>query len=249
MIQVENLVKQFPDGTRALSDVNVSIPDGDFVAVIGLSGAGKSTFLRCLNRLNEPTSGRIVVNGTDVTHVQGAALQRYRRTVGFVFQQFNLVTRLTVIENVLHGRLGYHGTLRGLLGLYPDEDTQIARDAIRVVGLAEKEHTRVSSLSGGQQQRVAIARAIAQRPQLMLADEPMASLDPRLSDVILGILRDYNREQGVTVLINIHTLEHARRYCRRFLAFNRGQLVYDGPIEELTPELEERVYAGNLETL
>ncbi len=249
MIEVKNLEKRFPDGTLALSNVNVRIPDGDFVAVIGLSGAGKSTFLRCLNRLVDPSSGSITVNGQDVAHLRGAAIQRYRRTVGFVFQQFNLVTRLSVLENVLHGRLGYHGTLRGMLGLYPQEDYAIARDAIRLVGLQEKENTRVSSLSGGQQQRVAIARAMAQRPQLMLADEPMASLDPRLSDVILGILREYNQERGVTVLINIHVLEHARRYCKRFLAFNKGELIADGPIEDLTPELEEKVYAGNLETL
>ncbi|THF87028.1 phosphonate ABC transporter ATP-binding protein [Deinococcus sp. KSM4-11] len=249
MIEVRSLTKTFADGTRALDDVSVSIPDGDFVAVVGLSGAGKSTFLRCLNRLVEPTSGSILVNGQDVAPLQGRQLQAYRRTVGFIFQQFNLVTRLTVLENVLHGRLGYHSTLSGLLGLYREEDYARARDAIRVVGLTGREDTRVSSLSGGQQQRVAIARAIAQNPQLLLADEPMASLDPRLSDVILGLLRGYNEQQGVSVMINIHVLEHARRYCKHFLAFNRGQLVAQGPIENLTPELETLIYQGDLGTL
>jgi phosphonate transport system ATP-binding protein len=249
MIEVKHLSKQFKDGTQALSDVSVSIPKGDFIAVIGLSGAGKSTFLRCLNRLVDPSEGQIIVNGTDVANLRGGALQRYRRTVGFIFQQFNLVKRLSVMDNVLSGRLGYHPTWRGMLGLYTDQDKQIARAYIQNVGLLEKEHTRVDSLSGGQQQRVAIARAMTQEPQLILADEPMASLDPRLSDVILGILKDYNETKGVTVLVNIHVLELAKRYAKRVLAFNKGKLVFDGPIEKLDAALEEDIYTGNLETL
>ncbi len=249
MIDVSDLSKTFPDGTRALADVNVSIPDGDFVAVIGLSGAGKSTFLRCLNRLVAPTAGSIVVNGRDVSGLRGRDLQRYRRTVGFIFQQFNLVARLSVLENVLSGRLGYHPTWVGMLGLYRERDYELARSAIREVGLAGREDTRVDQLSGGQQQRVAIARAMTQEPQLILADEPMASLDPRLSDVILGILRDVNEARGVTVLVNIHVIELAKRYARRVLAFNRGRLVFDGPVEELDDALETRIYAGSLEAL
>ncbi len=249
MIEVNHLTKVFPDGTRALSDVNVTIPDGDFVAIIGLSGAGKSTFLRCLNRLVDPTEGEVWVNGVNVAALKGAELRAYRRTVGFIFQQFNLVTRLTVLDNVLTGRLGYHPTWRGVLGLYREQDYAIARTYIRRVGLADKENTRVDQLSGGQQQRVAIARAMAQEPQLILADEPMASLDPRLSDVILGLLKEYNEEKGVTVLVNIHVLELARRYARRILAFNKGRLVFDGPVEELTPERAKEIYAGSLEAL
>jgi phosphonate transport system ATP-binding protein len=249
MIEVNHLSKEFRDGTKALRDVSVSIPKGDFIAVIGLSGAGKSTFLRCLNRLVDPTDGQIIVNDVDVAKLHGAALQRYRRTVGFIFQQFNLVKRLSVIDNVLSGRLGYHPTWRGLLGLYPEHDVEIARGYIRTVGLSEKEHTRVDSLSGGQQQRVAIARTMTQEPQLILADEPMASLDPRLSDVILGILKDYNESRGVTVLVNIHVLELAKRYAKRVLAFNKGKLVFDGPIDKLDKALEEDIYTGNLETL
>jgi phosphonate transport system ATP-binding protein len=249
MIEVKNLSKQFKDGTRALSDVSLSIPDGDFIAVIGLSGAGKSTFLRCLNRLVDPSEGQIIVNGSDVANLRGGALQRYRRTVGFIFQQFNLVKRLTVMDNVLSGRLGYHPTWRGMLGLYTEHDKKIARSYIQNVGLSEKEHTRVDSLSGGQQQRVAIARAMTQEPQLILADEPMASLDPRLSDVILGILKNYNETKGVTVLVNIHVIELAKRYAKRVIAFNKGRLVFDGPIEKLDAALEEDIYTGNLETL
>lgn len=150
---------------------------------------------------------------------------------------------------MLHGRLGYLPTWKGLLGLYREEDTAIALEQIRRVGLQGKEQARADQLSGGQQQRVAIARALAQEPQLILADEPMASLDPRLSDVILGILKEYNQEKGVTVLVNIHVLELARRYARRILAFNRGRLVFDGPVEALTLEVERMVYAGNLEAL
>jgi phosphonate transport system ATP-binding protein len=202
-----------------------------------------------LNRLVTPTEGQILVNGSDVARLRGRSLQRYRRTVGFIFQQFNLVTRLHVIDNVLTGRLGYHPTWRGLLGLYAERDIELARTNIRKVGLAEKERTRVSSLSGGQQQRVAIARAMTQEPQLILADEPMASLDPRLSDVILGLLKGFNEEQKVTVIVNIHVLELARRYAKRVLAFNQGKLVFDGPIEALTPELEQEIYSGSLERL
>jgi phosphonate transport system ATP-binding protein len=249
MIKVSGLSKTFPDGTRALRDVDVAIPEGDFVAVIGLSGAGKSTFLRCLNRLVDPTGGSIVVNGRDVATLGGRALQHYRRTVGFIFQQFNLVSRLSVIENVLSGRLGYHPTWVGLLGLYRERDYELARAAIRDVGLAGREDTRVDQLSGGQQQRVAIARALTQEPQLILADEPMASLDPRLSDVILGILKEVNETRGVTVLVNIHVIELAKRYARRILAFNHGELVFDGPVEDLDATLETRIYSGSLEAL
>jgi len=249
MIQVSNLHKVFPDGTKALRDVSVTIPDGDFVAVIGLSGAGKSTFLRCLNRLVDPTGGTIAVGGSDVAGLRGRALQRYRRTVGFIFQQFNLVTRLSVLDNVLSGRLGYHPTWRGMLALYSERDHELAQAAIREVGLAGREDARVDQLSGGQQQRVAIARAMTQEPELILADEPMASLDPRLSDVILGLLKQYNETRGVTVLVNIHVIELAKRYARRVIAFNQGRIVFDGPVAELDADLESTIYAGSLEAL
>ncbi|MEZ4606153.1 MAG: phosphonate ABC transporter ATP-binding protein [Deinococcales bacterium] len=249
MIEVKGLSKIFADGTEALKEVNVNINEGDFIAIIGLSGAGKSTFLRCLNRLIEPSQGEIWVSGQDITKLKGGALAKYRRSVGFIFQQFNLVHRLSVLDNVLTGRLGYQPSWRGLLGLYSPKDRDIAQNCIAQVGLQEKELTRVDALSGGQQQRVAIARAMTQEPKLILADEPMASLDPRLSDVILGLLKDYNESKGVTVLVNIHVLELAKRYAKRLLAFNKGRLVFDGPIEALDEGLEQHIYSGNLDNL
>lgn len=249
MIEAHDLGVTFPNGTEALKGINVKIDDGEFVAVIGLSGAGKSTFLRTLNGLVKPTKGTVRVGGVEVGQLSGRALQRFRRTVGFIFQQFNLVTRLSAVDNVLHGRLGYLPTWRGLLGLYGERDYELAATYLEEVGLGDKKNIRVDSLSGGQQQRVAIARAMAQEPQLVLADEPMASLDPRLSDVILGLLKDYNEAKGVTVLVNIHVLELARRYAQRVLAFNQGRLVFDGKVEELTDDLAEQIYAGSLEAL
>lgn len=222
--------------------MSLSIPKGDFVAIIGRSGAGKSTFLRTLNGLLIPGQGQVVVAGTDITKLPKRELQKYRRSVGFIFQQFNLVTRLSVLDNVLHGRLGYLPTWRGLLGLYSDRDYQIARQQIARVDLSAKETARVDSLSGGQMQRVAIARAMAQEPTLILADEPAANLDPVLSEEVMRTLRRFNDTDGVTVVINIHTLELARQYARRIIAFRRGRLVFDGTPEELTEELVDEIY-------
>lgn len=245
MIEVKNVSQTFQTARgpfQALADVSLSIPKGDFVAIIGRSGAGKSTFLRTLNGLLIPSQGQVVVAGTDITKLPKRELQKYRRGVGFIFQQFNLVTRLSVLDNVLHGRLGYLPTWRGLLGLYSDRDYQIACQQIARVDLSAKETARVDSLSGGQMQRVAIARAMAQEPTLILADEPAANLDPVLSEEVMRTLRRFNDTDGVTVVINIHTLELARQYARRIIAFRRGRLVFDGTPEELTEELVDEIY-------
>ncbi len=248
MIEVKNLSKVFPDGTRALDNVSVNINDGEFVCVIGLSGAGKSTFMRCLNRLNDPTSGQILVDGDDIAHAQGRDLRRVRRRIGFVFQQFNLVNRLTAYENVLAGRLGYHDRLTGMFGLYSADDRDKAVRALKRVGLDDKINTRASSLSGGQQQRVAIARALVQEPTLMLADEPTASIDPKLSGVIMELLQSFSKD-GMTVIVNIHELRLAKDFSRRILGFNKGKLVFDGPPEALSHDEETRVYAGSVADL
>lgn len=245
MIEVRGLNQIFdtPKGPfQALVDVNLSIPKGDFVAIIGRSGAGKSTFLRTLNGLLRPTQGSISVEGREVTRFSKRELQSYRRGVGFIFQQFNLVTRLTVMHNVLHGRLGYLPTWRGLLGLYTDHDYAVAREQIARVDLTPKESARVDSLSGGQQQRVAIARAMAQEPWLMLADEPAANLDPVLSEEVMRILKRFNEEDGVTVAINIHALDLALKYAKRIIAFKRGALVFDGTAHQLTDPLIDDIF-------
>ena len=248
MIEVQNLSKIFPDGTRALDDVSLSIQDGEFVAVIGLSGAGKSTFIRCLNRLNDPTSGKILLDGRDIASAQGRELRELRRKVGFIFQQFNLSEQLTALENVLAGRLGYYGRLPGMLGLYSDADRALARAAMDRVGLTDKMETRASNLSGGQKQRVAIARAFVQEPRLVLADEPTASIDPKLSTVIMDLLQGFTRE-GITVIVNIHVLELAVQYAKRIIGFNKGRVVFDGPPAQLTASEIDRVYAGSVADL
>lgn len=248
MIEVQNLSKIFPDGTRALDDVSLSIQDGEFIAVIGLSGAGKSTFIRCLNRLNDPTSGQILLDGRDIAKAQGRELRELRRKVGFIFQQFNLSEQLTALENVLAGRLGYYGRLPGVLGLYSDADQALARAAIARVGLTDKIDTRASNLSGGQKQRVAIARAFVQEPRLVLADEPTASIDPKLSTVIMDLLQGFTRDR-ITVIVNIHVLELAMQYAKRIIGFNKGRVVFDGPPAQLTDSEIDRVYAGSVADL
>lgn len=245
MIEVRGVSQVFQTKNgpfQALKDVSIDIPKGDFVAIIGRSGAGKSTFLRTLNGLLIPTEGSIKVEGLEITRLSRRELQRYRRSVGFIFQQFNLVTRLSVLDNVLHGRLGYLPTWRGLLGLYTERDYQIARAQLEQVDLTPKESARVDSLSGGQQQRVAIARAMAQEPRLMLADEPAANLDPVLSEEVMRILKRFNEQLGMTVVINIHALDLALEYARRIIAFKKGELVFDGTATELTDELVDEIY-------
>ncbi|RIH86048.1 phosphonate ABC transporter ATP-binding protein [Calidithermus roseus] len=245
MIEVRGVSQVFQTKNgpfQALKDVSIDIPKGDFVAIIGRSGAGKSTFLRTLNGLLIPTEGSIKVEGLEITRLSKRELQKYRRSVGFIFQQFNLVTRLSVLDNVLHGRLGYLPTWRGLLGLYTERDYQIARAQLEQVDLTPKESARVDSLSGGQMQRVAIARAMAQEPRLMLADEPAANLDPVLSEEVMRILKRFNEQLGMTVVINIHALDLALEYARRIIAFKKGELVFDGTAAELTDELVDEIY-------
>lgn len=239
------------DGRRftALKNVSIDIDRGEFIAVIGLSGAGKSTFLRCINRMNEPTAGTVLFEGRDVTHVRGRPLLELRRQIGFIFQQFNLVRSLTVLQNVLSGRLAYSPGLRSFFGSFSSKDLELATHYLSEVGLEEKVYNRADALSGGQQQRVAIARALVQRPKVILADEPMASLDPKLSEVILQLLRRFNRDEKITVIVNLHVLELARRYADRIIAFRAGEVHYDGTPEGLTPEIVEEVYRTSREQM
>ncbi|HQE18476.1 MAG TPA: phosphonate ABC transporter ATP-binding protein, partial [Aggregatilineales bacterium] len=204
MLRVENLTKVYEDGTVALQDVSFTVPDGDFLVVIGLSGSGKSTLLRCINRLIEPTEGKIYWNDIEITALSGEELRHMRRRIGMIFQHFNLVKRASVMNNVLAGRLGYVNQWRSLLGLWNAGDKQRARQALERVGIAEKANNRASQLSGGQQQRVGIARALMQEPEMLLADEPVASLDPVLASSILNYLEQLNQEDGITVICSLH---------------------------------------------
>ena len=228
MLTVENLTKIYDDGTVALRDVSFEVPDGQFLAVIGLSGSGKSTLLRCLNRLVEPTSGRILWDGEDITAAPQEDLRQIRRRIGMVFQHFNLVHRSRVITNVLAGRLGYVNPGLAVINRFPRADVDKALAQLNRVGLAEKANARADELSGGQQQRVGIARAMMQDPKMILADEPVASLDPVLAHSIMQYLELINDEDGVTVLCSLHFLDLVHRYADRAIALNEGQLVYDG---------------------
>jgi len=236
----------------ALHDVAIDIGAGEFVAVIGLSGAGKSTLLRCLNRMADVSAGTILFEGEDIARATGRRLIELRGRIGFIFQQFNLVKNLSVMRNVLAGRLAHVSRWRSLLGLFPSADVEIARRYLEEVGLGDKMYARAGNLSGGQQQRVAIARALAQEPRVILADEPMASLDPKLAEVILRLLQRFNRRDGITVVVNLHVLELARQYADRIVALRQGRIVFDGTPGELTPEVVEEIYrtdAGMIERM
>jgi phosphonate transport system ATP-binding protein len=240
MLEIKNLTKVYADGTVALKDVSFTVNDGEFLIIIGLSGSGKSTLLRCINRLIEPTEGQIIWNGTNIPSADSKQLRRIRRQIGMIFQQFNLVKRSTVLMNVLSGRLGYVSPMRSLFYHFPKEDTQMARQALEKVGIAEQAHKRADELSGGQQQRVGIARALMQDPHMILADEPVASLDPVLAHSILESLEKLNREQNITVLCSLHYLDLVQRYATRVIGLRAGQVVYRGTRDEIRAMTDEQ---------
>src|SRR5215212_8809030 len=239
---IEHLTKVFPNGTRALDDLSLEVQDGEFVSIVGLSGAGKSTLLRCINRLVEPTSGRIVLDGVDITAARPGELRAIRQRIGMIFQQFNLVKRASVLTNVLSGGLGSVSPFMSLLGRFPAADYDRAFGALERVGIPEKAYQRADTLSGGQQQRVGIARALMQEPRIILADEPVASLDPATSHSVMKYLEQVNREDGIIVLCNIHFLSLARRYSTRVIALQAGQLVFDGLPKDIGPERFRAIY-------
>lgn len=238
IVQIAGLRKVFPNGTVALDGIDLTIQRGEFVVLIGLSGSGKSTLLRCINRLVEPTSGRVVFDGTDVTAANGPELRRIRRRIGMIFQQFNLVKRLTVYSNVLAGRLGYRSIWRTFASRPTNDDVARAYENLGRVGILEKAFSRADQLSGGQQQRVGIARALMQAPELMLADEPVASLDPATSHSVMKYLEEINRKDGITVICSLHFLSLARRYGTRVIALKGGRIAFDG----LPAEIDERKF-------
>ena len=247
MLKVKNLTKVYPNGTQALKNVSFEVPDGEFLAVIGLSGSGKSTLLRCINRLIEPTSGTIFWNQQDITSAVGSDIRKVRRQIGMVFQQFNLVKRSSVFTNVLTGRLGYVNSLSSLFHLFSAADRKRAMDSLDQVGLADKAFVRADSLSGGQQQRVGIARALMQEPQLILADEPVASLDPVLAHSILKYLEQLNKERGITILCSLHFLDLVHRYATSAIALKDGELVFQGLPNEIDDAQFKAIYGQEAE--
>jgi phosphonate transport system ATP-binding protein len=247
LLRVENLTKVFPDGTVAVKNVSFEVRDGEFLAIIGLSGSGKSTLLRCINRLIDPTEGRVLWDDLDITAAKGKDLRLIRRRIGMIFQQFNLVKRSTVMTNVLSGRLGYANPWSSLVHQFSVQDRQRAVAALERVGIPEKADNRADQLSGGQQQRVGIARALMQEPRLMLADEPVASLDPVLAHSILQYLELLNQQDGITVLCSLHFLDLVHRYATRVIGLKDGDLVFDGLPSELTLERFKEVYGEEAE--
>lgn len=247
MLQIKHLTKDYTRGVRALTDVSFDVPRGQFVAVIGLSGSGKSTLLRCINRLIEPTNGQVFLDGVDVTAANEAELRRVRRRIGMVFQHFNLVHRSSVLTNVLAGRLGYTNPAWSLLNRFPPDDMAQARKQLERVGLGDKAGQRADALSGGQQQRVGIARALMQDPDMILADEPVASLDPVLAHSIMQYLEQINKADGVTVLCSLHFLDLVHRYADRVVALNGGQLVFDGLPKEIDDQRFKAIYGKDAE--
>jgi phosphonate transport system ATP-binding protein len=241
LLKVEHLTKVYPNNTVALKDVSFTVDDGEFLVVIGLSGSGKSTLLRCINRLIEPTEGRVFWDDVDITRASTAELRRLRRRIGMVFQQFNLVKRSSVITNVLSGRLGYANPLISLMGVWSKADREQAKGALTRVGIADKAYQRADSLSGGQQQRVGIARTLMQEPRLILADEPVASLDPVLSHSILQYLEQLNKE-GITVICSLHFLDLVHRYATRVIALKEGVKVFEGLPNEINRARFKEIY-------
>lgn len=247
MLEIKNLTKVYEGGVQALYNVSFSVEQGEFLAVIGLSGSGKSTLLRCINRLVEPTEGQIIWNGVDVTSANQSELRLIRRKIGMVFQHFNLVERSQVITNVLSGRLGYINPALSLINRFPESDTEAALKQLERVEIADQAYKRADELSGGQQQRVGIARAMVQEPEMILADEPVASLDPVLAHSIMQYLEKINQEDGVTVLCSLHFLDLVHRYANRAIALNEGKLMFDGAPQAIDDEKFKEIYGKEAE--
>jgi len=247
MLEIKNLTKIYEGGTQALYDVSFTVKPGEFLAVIGLSGSGKSTLLRCINRLIEPTDGQIIWNGEDITAASQDEMLRIRRKIGMIFQHFNLVTRSKVITNVLAGRLGYVNPAMSLLNRFPKSDLEMAIKQLDRVSIADQAYKRADELSGGQQQRVGIARAMMQEPEIILADEPVASLDPVLAHSIMQHLETINKEDGVMVLCSLHFLDLVHRYADRAIALNEGKLMFDGSPQDIDDERFKEIYGKEAE--
>ena len=246
MIKFDKVNKVYPNGLHALKNVSLEINQGEFVAIIGLSGAGKSTLLRTINRMHDISEGSLIVNGQEIKNLKGKDLRRFRRKVGMVFQSFNLVTRTTVINNVLTSRVPDMPLWKSIIGLYSKEDKIIALEALDKVGILDKAYVRADQLSGGQQQRVALARTLAQKPEIILADEPVAALDPITATQVMDDFKKINKELNMSVLINIHHVDLALKYADRVIGIKAGEIVYDGAAKDVTNEVLKQIYGREL---
>ncbi len=246
MIKFENVSVTYPGGVEALKDLDLEINEGDFLIIVGLSGAGKSTLLRTINNLVKPSNGVVFLDNKDITNANKKQLKQIRSQIGMIFQTFNLVNRSTVLKNVLTGRLSKVSTIRSVLGLWPKDQKQMAFEALNQVEILEKAYVRASNLSGGQQQRVGIARALSQKPKVMLADEPVASLDPITSRVVMSYLKKINQELGITTIVNLHFLDLAKEFGDRLIGLRDGELVYDGKVDDVSDEDFENIYGRSI---
>ncbi|WP_350022273.1 phosphonate ABC transporter ATP-binding protein [Turicibacter sanguinis] len=246
MIKFNNVNKVYPNGFHALKNINLEIEQGEFVAIIGLSGAGKSTLLRTINRMHDITDGELIVNGENVNDLKGKSLRKFRCHIGMVFQSFNLVTRTTVINNVLTSRVPDMPFYKSMIGVFSKEDKVIALEALDKVGILDKAYVRADQLSGGQQQRVALARTLAQKPEIILADEPVAALDPITATQVMDDFKRINEEMKISVLINIHHVDLALKYATRVIGIKAGEIVYDGPSNMVDSEILKQIYGREL---
>ena len=244
LIEFKNVSKTYPNGVKGLKNVNLTIEQGEFVAIIGLSGAGKSTLIRTINRMIDVTEGQLIVDGVDVMTLHGKEMRRFRRKIGMIFQSFNLVTRSTAIKNVLTSMVPDMGFFKVLFGIFSKEQKMKALEALDKVGILDKAYTRCDQLSGGQQQRVALARTLNQSPSIILADEPVAALDPVTAHQVMADFQRINKELNISVLINIHHVDLALKYASRVVGIRAGEIVYDGPTSGVTQEVLDYIYNG-----
>ncbi|WP_040984265.1 phosphonate ABC transporter ATP-binding protein [Oceanobacillus jeddahense] len=242
ILKIEDVTKVYSDGTVALSNVNFNVYPGEFVVVIGSSGAGKSTLLRCINRLVELSKGNVIFKGEKINKSKPRHIKQIRREIGMVFQNFNLIDRLSVLNNVLHGRLGYTGTIKGSLGIFSKKDIAEAEMILDRIGLNQQKYKRADELSGGQMQRVGISRALAQKPRLILADEPIASLDPASSKNIMDHFYNICQEDQLTAIVNLHQVDVALKYATRIIGMQHGQVIFDGHPSQLTDKVIDEIY-------